>query len=214
MKARQADGGLVWHRLTSKAEDTVTAIASAAMTRVAPGRSLAFLWDIPHRWGGQPPYEAWLSAAVLGPPTSRDEHGNATFLLFTRLAVRLYQADADHPSRTICVLVFRKAGDPPYSRRTSTTRPPPGDRLPSTSPVFTRDYANDVWHLRDTSRSIPAIIERLSALMCWSDEPVFEVRGNRSVRRFSRRSDRSLDLVPVPTKLPYDWLPYDPTRLF
>jgi hypothetical protein len=101
---------------------------------------------------------------------------------------------------------LRKSGDKPYKRRgeisiASTKK----NTVPVKDPVFTRDVANNVWHLLENNVN-QRIIERFSSLLTWQDEDFIFVNGEKiTVIKNRNKLDLSVDLVGVPTKIPYEW---------
>jgi hypothetical protein len=67
--------------------------------------------------------------------------------------------------------------------------------------AFTRDVANNTWHLTD-DRCDDAIVERLSYLLTWPDEVTLSI-SDEVVSHRRRVPDLDLDLIPVPTKKAY-----------
>ena len=72
-------------------------------------------------------------------------------------------------------------------------------------PVFTRDVANNVWHLNEVNL-MERLVARFSSLLTWQDEEFVVVSGNK-ISEINDRKKLTLkeDLVGVPTKVPYFW---------
>ena len=77
--------------------------------------------------------------------------------------------------------------------------------MPVKDPVFTRDVANNVWHLSEENL-IDRLIARFSSLLTWQDEDFVVVSGTKISQVTDRKKlDLKSDLVGVPTKVPYFW---------
>jgi len=77
--------------------------------------------------------------------------------------------------------------------------------VPVKDPVFTRDVANNVWHLSEENL-IERLIARFSSLLTWQDEDFIVVSGTKISQVTDRKKlDLKSDLVGVPSKIPYIW---------
>lgn len=181
---------------------TVASRTRSGLELVSEGRSFCAFWEVPYRWRPTTPIEGWITEAVLGSPTAREDcPGDFTF--FANMAVRTYRDDPARPARTLHAVIFRRNGDLPYRRRLDSTAPLELDTLATLEPVFTRDVANNVWHLPDVDAE-SEMIARLSRLLCWSDEQVLVLKPRPEDASAGRR-ERRPDLIPVPVKVPYSW---------
>jgi hypothetical protein len=101
--------------------------------------------------------------------------------------------------------MYRKSGEKAYLRRlTSNDEFIDKARFNAIHPVFTRDVANNVWHL-SRSNAVSRIIQRLSALLTWPDERT-RIISNSSTRSLAWRPlNLDKDLIGVPTKVEYQF---------
>ena len=169
------------------------------------GRILAIIYTMPKNWSANPNFEQMSTEILLKSPLDRDE--NPTWEFFGNLAVRSCRLRGNTRSidSEFGVVLFRKSGEKPYLRRKSAS--PELLRiasLPTLHPVFTRDVANNVWHVEAVD-PVAAIINRLSILLTWPDEhtTVFKNGGSRNKSRPIANFDQ--DLIGVPTKIDYPW---------
>lgn len=175
-----------------------------AMREVENGRCLVVTWfesfDQPKRH----PMESIAVRAVIGSPKS-SKRGDGEWLFFGNGSVRLFRRKGSRPHGVCFWVAFRKAGDKAFTRRHSVSHEiSAGSEIDVQNPVFTRDAANNVWHMQDNCHC-RRVLNRLQSLLTWSDEMaiVYSVTGRRRMRR--RPRDLSDDLIGVPTKVPYDW---------
>lgn len=200
------EAGLVYLRIPKDAKQKwIRERCASATALVGPGRSVAACWEVPDEWAPQSPVESWVSDAILGPANSRKETDEDEFVFFANLVVRCYATDPMNPVRTLHMLLFRRRGELPYRRRTDATAPVGRDLLNTTAYSFTRDIANNTWHLRDDEAD-EEIVARLSRLLCWSDEETIEVSNGPHDRSASRIRESS-DLIGVAHKIRYEWKP-------
>ena len=77
--------------------------------------------------------------------------------------------------------------------------------LPVTNPAFTRDVANNIWHVR-ADDAILAVVRRLQALVTWPDEhSVLLTEKDESAVLPPVHLDLSDALIPVAEKERYAW---------
>lgn len=179
---------------------------SAGQEVTPAGRNLILLWEAPKEWGKSLPIEGSATQLILGRPTDRvrsmwDLAGNG--------AVRLYPAGKNSPSRILQWVSFRLAGDRIYSRRNQLDEVTlSASRLKTSHPVFTRDVANNVWHL-PLRHGIPTTIRRFQALLTWADESTILISSNTHRRLEHSALEMDSSLVPRAEKRPYS--PPSPT---
>lgn len=176
------------------------------MKLTPPGRVLAAIYRFPKEWKRSVAWDSLLNCAVLGSPETRNPSEDDWSSLGT-LAVR--SCDPKSDSRRVVdefgVSLFVRRGDRAYSRRKSTSREvQERSRLKTLHPVFTRDVANNIWHVPIVN-PVGSIINRLSGLLTWSDEKslIFQ-QGQMSVIAH-KPIDLDGSLIGVPTKIPYFW---------
>jgi hypothetical protein len=175
-----------------------------AMLEVEDGRCLVVTWVELLRDGARVPVEPIAVRTVVGAPGSQQRR-DGEWLFFGNGSARLFRDSQDRPYGTCFWLAFRKRGEKVFARRHSA---PPGvtseSKIDVSNPVFTRDVANNVWHMVDTPKC-DRILRRLQCLLSWSDEVaiVFSAEGRRRMRWCKRNFDD--DLIGVPVKIPYRW---------
>lgn len=170
-----------------------------ALAAAAPGRFVAALWQVSLAWADEPPVEAAALAALMPPPEARSEDASEAVAFHANLAVRTYGADPLWPVRCFQALLVRKAGAKPTARRGESAELEAAARLDTRAPAFTRDWANNVWHLRDAGAE-RRIVGRLAALLAWPDETVRVFAADGAARTWSRGRASCLDLVAVPER--------------
>lgn len=180
-------------------------IVRMARDSTPDGRYLAVLWPASDPGRRTAPTESMVIRTVMGQATARSEDRDSDPWLFASpLAIRHYRADSLSLASTTSGMLFRRGGEPPY-RRLRTEPEAAEMSIPSRHPVFTRDVANNVWHM-PASRRIDRVIARLASLVSWPDEGIAVVTHRGSSRRDSlRRFGLSLDIVGVAQKQPYYW---------
>lgn len=196
--------GLVLMNLTSTDQVVVSQIHEA-MQVTPQGRVLAIAFDLPHDWSSSYPWESEISKAVLGRPSQRTT--DPEWQLLATVAVRCCSIRREHRSvkREIGVALFVKRGEKAYARRKSVSRSVlDSSRLNSLHSVFTRDVANNVWHL-SSSNAFLELKRRLIGLHTWSDEVTLIFRKGRVTREAHSPLDLSRAAIGVPTKVPYKW---------
>lgn len=169
---------------------------------VSEGRYLISVFDVPITWTSRIAVEGLIVANTLGTVENRSNewefYGNG--------AIRCYKSKSLKLTKTYQWNIIRRIGEKPYVRRkilsASAIRK---NSLPVADKVFTRDVANNVWHLKNEDFQ-ERLIARFSTLLSWQDEEFIVVSGTRS-RVIEERTRLILneDLVGVPTKIPYFW---------
>ena len=119
---------------------------------------------------------------------------------------KVLQGENTKLSKTLQWNIIKKLGDKPYKRRDEFSIAKTKQNIvPVKDPVFTRDVANNVWHLNEENLT-ERLIARFSSLLTWHDEDFVVVSG----AKISKIDDRKKlvlksDLVGVPSKVPYIW---------
>jgi hypothetical protein len=170
--------------------EAVLAARSAAM----PGRFFVALWQVPLAWGCEVPVEAIALEAAMGAPEDRREDASAAVSLLANLVIRSYGDDPLVPRKCFQALVLRRAGDSPIVRRRAGGAPEAAAKLDTRRAAFTRDWANNTWHVRDDDAP-GRIVARLSRLLRWPDEEML-VQG----MAWRERGAPEGDLVGVPER--------------
>ncbi len=191
--------------------ETVDDLVTRAIDLLPPGRAVIVMWCIDNTWIPQIPIEAWVTRSVIGEPTQRKD---STLEFFGNGTVRTYRTNALGPEASWNWLCFRRPGDKPYKRRHTAS---PGvvheSTIETLLPVFTRDAANNVWHMKHKG-SKTSIRERFQVLLTWSDEWTIEIRPGKMVR-YSRPSvSFSQGLIGTASKTDYRWDSQPPTNAF
>ena len=182
--------------------DSIFDQVKVASSQVTAGRYLISVFDAPSNWESTIPIEAIVVAGTLG----NIENRNPNWEYFGNGAIRCYKGKSLKLSKTLQWSIIKKLGDKPYKRRSefsiSKTKQ---NTVPVKDPVFTRDVANNVWHLSEENL-IERLIARFSSLLTWQDEDFVVVSGTKISQVTDRRKlDLKSDLVGVPSKIPYIW---------
>lgn len=177
-------------------------IVEKVKDRVSEGRYLISVFDSANDWKSRIPIESIIVESILGGIHER----NNEWEFYGNGAIRCYESETMKLVKTLQWNIVRRKGDRAYKRRLQFKKNELKlNQLPVLHKVFTRDVANNVWHLPHAVY-VPRLIERFSNLLSWHDED-FEVYTNGVRIDISDRKslDLSQDLVGVPTKIPYDW---------
>lgn len=176
---------------------------TSAVPLVPAGRCLVVLYVSNSHWSESIPYESIVVRNTVGAPEHRS---SAQFEFFANGVTRAYKFEKGTPKfvRTFHWQIVRRLGDRAYTRRLSLNRATLQDNeLPVLHKVFTRDVANNVWHLRD-SMAHRGTINRLSRLLAWSDERVAVSSASGLIFRKVNDLNLDNDLVGVADRTPYD----------
>ncbi len=179
--------------------------ARQAMQATPPGRTIAFIFSMPSSWAVSRPVESVLTDTILGRASHRGSDPEWEFA--GNLAVRICNPlpDSRDVLREVGVLLFRRVGDKPYVRSKIVDSGLKREaNMQTLHPVFTRDVANNVWHLRP-SYYRTRIRKRLGPLLAWPDESILVISGATSRRYSNVPLDLETDLIGVPKKVDYEW---------
>lgn len=199
--------GLAFSFLMQDDHEAIAETCQVVMQQTGKGRLAVLLWDLDLAWGPESPRETWVTETFLGKP--RDRQGSdveRAFKFFGNLIIRCYSDDPVEPSRVVYALMFRRAGEPAYVRRKHEQTPLTQDLLDTKQYSFTRDVANNVWHLPDSHDTNKMIVGRLSHIVCWSDEDIVEVEDGKKRIRNDLREVTILSLIGKAIKTQYDWV--------
>lgn len=182
--------------------DSIIHQVEVASSQVTAGRYFISVFDAPSNWESRIPIESLIVAGTLG----NIENRNPNWEYFGNGAIRCYKGKSLKLSKTLQWSIIKKLGDKPYKRRgefsISKTKQ---NTVPVKDPVFTRDVANNVWHLSEENL-IERLIARFSSLLTWQDEDFIVVSGTKISQVTDRKKlDLKSDLVGVPSKIPYIW---------
>jgi len=182
--------------------DSIIQQVNLSSSHVSDGRYLISVFDTPKNWESRVPIESLIVTGTLG----NIEDRNSDWEYFGNGVIRCYKGKTLKLSKTLQWNIVKKIGDKPYKRRSefSIVRTKQ-NTVPVKDPVFTRDVANNVWHLNEENL-IDRLIARFSSLLTWQDEDFVVVSGSK----ISQVDDRKKlvlksDLVGVPSKVPYIW---------
>ena len=186
----------------NQSESAIKEQLNEAKKLVTEGRYLITVFEAPNDWESHLPIEAFVISETLGGihdrSTDWEFFGNGVIRTYTSKALRL--------SKAYQWTIVRRSGDKPYARRGSlSTATLKRNTIPVADKVFTRDVANNVWHLLNDNFK-ERVITRFSTLLTWQDEDFFIVEPSKT----SEVKDRKAlvlkeDLVGVPNKVPYFW---------
>jgi len=186
----------------NQSESAIKEQLNKAKKLVTEGRYLISVFEAPNDWESHLPVEAYVISETLGGihdrSTDWEFFGNGVIRTYTSKALRL--------SKAYQWTIVRRSGDKPYARRgTLSAVTLKRNTIPVADKVFTRDVANNVWHLLNDNFK-ERIITRFSTLLTWQDEDFFIVEPSKT----SEVKDRKAlvlkeDLVGVPNKIPYFW---------
>lgn len=195
-------GLVVYEIAQDESAESVTEMSTAALSAVPPGRCIVFTYRTHPEWTTRIPYDAVLVDLLMGAPGRRVSAG---FEFFANGVTRTY-AGVTGKLRYVDSLnwvIFRRLGPKPYERRHTVSKDTLNTwELPSLHKVFTRDVANNVWHLRHRFSS-QRTIRRLSALLAWPDEVVLQYSNSGFRRTAIRTLDLNDDLVGVAHRVHY-----------
>jgi hypothetical protein len=182
--------------------DSIVEQVKVSASHVTDGRYLISVFDAPSTWDSRVPLEAIVISGTLG----NIENRNSGWEYFGNGAIRCYKGKSLKLTKTLQWNILKKAGDKPYKRRKEfSTAKTKLNTVPVKDPVFTRDVANNVWHLNEIN-IINRLVARFSSLLTWHDEDFLVVSGNK-MSEIKDRNKLTLneDLIGVPTKIPYFW---------
>jgi hypothetical protein len=182
--------------------DSIIDQVKISSSNVTAGRYLISVFDAPLDWESRIPIEALVVSGTLG----NIENRNPNWEYFGNGAIRCYTGKALKFSRTLQWSIIKKLGDKPYKRRGEfSNAKTKQNTVPVKDPVFTRDVANNVWHLNEENLT-ERLIARFSSLLTWNDEEFIVISGNK-ISKIDDRKKLVLksDLVGVPSKVPYIW---------
>lgn len=183
-------------------EEAVVEQLSKAKDLVTEGRYLIAVYEAPSDWESHLPIESLVIGQTLGGIQNR----SSEWEFFGNGVIRTYTSKALRYSEAYQWTIVRRIGDKPYARRPSLSATVlKRNTIPVADKVFTRDVANNVWHLLNDHLS-ERIIFRFSALLTWQDEEFVVFDGVKATPLKDRKAlSLKHDLVGVPKKVPYFW---------
>jgi hypothetical protein len=184
-----------------KSYEELQAQISNSARQVTEGRYLITVFAINSDWEKRFPIESLVISNTLGSVDSR----STEWEFYGNGAIRCYRSTSLRLSKTLQWNIVRRVGNKPYSRRpdqskTSINR----NTIPVSDKAFTRDVANNVWHLKDEDLT-DRLVARFATLLTWNDEKFTLMNGKSSKIQDRTKLDLKGDLIGVPTKIPYLW---------
>ncbi len=188
----------------SSAEKEIRTQVSDAALLVTEGRYLITFFETPISWESRLPIEAYVVSEILGTIDNR----NADWEFFGNGAIRAYKYKGRtfFLNKTYQWNILRRVGEKPYVRRHEVNSSfLVNNSIPVADPVFTRDVANNVWHLKQSDLLV-RVMSRFASLLSWQDEEFIHFHnGITKTIDHRHKLDLSGDLVGVPTKTEYLW---------
>ena len=184
------------------AKESVIAQIRKGKELVTEGRYLIVVFEAPDDWTPHLPIEGLVISETLKGIHDR----TSEWEFFGNGVIRLYSSKTLRYSKAFQWTVVRRAGDKPYSRRGEFKAARlKENQIPVSDKVFTRDVANNVWHLKSENFK-ERLIRRFKGLLTWDDEDFIVLDGGRKTS-YSAGGPLSLgdDLVGVPQKIEYFW---------
>lgn len=170
---------------------------------VVPGRCLFVLWESRSEWIPSTPVESISVEVILKKPDDRDVSG---WLFYGNGTVRMYEDLLKAPDKIWMWVGFRLAGPKAYKRMIESGVSQLNmekSAISVSDKVFTRDVANNLWHLRNYD-GLNRVIKRLQSLTTWSDEVSCVICADRVEWWDHEKLDCSDDLIPVAEKIDYE----------
>lgn len=146
--------------------------------------------------------ESIVVRELMKTPEERDD----SWLFFGNGAIRGYSDVNKKLSSTWQWLILQKSGDKTLSRRkTSSKKVLKKVALPVSHFAFTRDVANNVWHLPEKSL-IQNAINRFGALLSWPGDIMLHSQNGKIAKKVEiGKMDLTHDLIGVAQKKIYLW---------
>lgn len=178
----------------------VASLAGEVKRSLSPGRFFACHWSERRDWTARCPVESILVREMCG---GIDRRGREDVEFFANLGVRLYRVAPSTPVGEAHAAVFRRAGrESVRARLKDGAVSPGGSALDTRDYAFTRDVANNMWHLYERGWR-ESLRGRLARLLSWHDEKVALFVGGAWTEVESSALRMESDLVPVPEKHTY-----------
>lgn len=187
---------------STQTESAIKEQLNKAKKLVTEGRYLITVFEAPNDWESHLPIEAFVINETLGGIQDR----SADWEFFGNGVIRTYTSKALRLSKAYQWTIVRRAGDKPYARRGAMSAATlKRNTIPVADKVFTRDVANNVWHLLNDNFK-ERVITRFSTLLTWQDEDFLIVEPSKTIEVKERKAlVLKEDLVGVPNKVPYFW---------
>ena len=146
--------------------------------------------------------EAIVLRELMNSPDKRDD----SWLFFGNGAIRGYSEVNKKLSSTWQWLILQQSGEKTLTRRKTASNKMLKDvTLPVSHFAFTRDVANNVWHLPEKT-IVQNAINRFGALLTWPVDVMLHSQNGKSPLVFeAKKMDLSNDLIGVAQKKIYLW---------
>lgn len=146
--------------------------------------------------------EAIVLRELMNSPDKRDD----SWLFFGNGAIRGYSEVNKKLSSTWQWLILQQSGEKTLTRRKTASNKMLKDvTLPVSHFAFTRDVANNVWHLPEKT-IVQNAINRFGALLTWPGDVMLHSQNGKSPLVFeAKKMDLSNDLIGVAQKKIYLW---------
>ena len=146
--------------------------------------------------------EAIVLRELMNSPDKRDD----SWLFFGNGAIRGYSEVNKKLSSTWQWLILQRSGEKTLTRRKTASNKMLKDvTLPVSHFAFTRDVANNVWHLPEKT-IVQNTINRFGALLTWPGDVMLHSQNGKSPLVFeTKKMDLSSDLIGVAQKKIYLW---------
>lgn len=182
--------------------DALNTQVRKAREMVTEGRYLICVFGSPDDWEKHIAIESLVITNTLGGINNR----TTDWEFFGNGVIRCYTAKTLKYSKALQWTVVRRAGEKPHSRRGNFSAASlKRNAIPVADKVFTRDVANNVWHLKSDNCK-ERIVARFSSLLTWQDEDFLIVEGAKVTKLEDRKPlVLSDDIVGVPNKVEYFW---------
>jgi len=146
--------------------------------------------------------ESIVLRELMNTPKNRDD----SWLFFGNGAIRGYSEVNKKLSSTWQWLILQKSGEKTLSRRkTASQKLLKEVTLPVSHFAFTRDVANNVWHLPDKS-ILQNTINRFGSLLSWPGDVMLHSHNGKLPKKVEiKKMDLANDLIGVAQKKIYLW---------
>lgn len=178
-------------------------LLNRVMPRLESGRSTFFTWNTDFGLTPQVNWEYLLGTVFLLEPKERvlDED----WVFASNGAVRVFDHEFVY-KKTLFWTEVRKKGEMAYSRRKVIGESELNkSQIPVTDPAFTRDVANNVWNLLETSHRAE-LLDRIRALTTWPDEEFMHISADGERVLTWEPLDLSKAVIPKAVKTYYPYL--------
>lgn len=163
------------------------------------GRQCLVIWEVKTLREKQTPFETKILDTFLEPASARGKEDQ--WVYFGNGAIRCYD-NSNKLVKTYFWIMLLKKGPKAYKRIKSVTQDIfEKSRIPVDDYAFTRDVANNVWHLRSRYH-MKTILDRFKNLASWADERILVVLPEGQTRRQIGQLDLGKDDIPKVEKVP------------